>query len=264
MHWREAGSGDAVVFLHAFPLNSGMWEAQLAALPGGWRGIAPDLRGFGRTAADGTGPYLMETYADDVIALMNHLELPSAVLCGLSMGGYVALAAQRKYAGRIRGLILSDTRATADTEEGKQSRHQLAAKVRAEGTRAVVEAMLPKLLSDETRKARPEAVGEVQQMMMSAPPESVARALEGMAARVNSNDLFDSIQYPVLIIHGDDDAVIPRGDGQMMARGIRGARIQLVEDAGHLPNLERPDIFNRYVGDFLGHLPPSYGLLKLA
>ena len=264
MHWREAGSGEPIVFLHAFPFNSGMWEGQLSALPPGWRGIAPDLRGFGRTPATGAGPLLMEDFADDVIALLDHLQLPTAVLCGLSMGGYIALAAHRKYADRIRGLILSDTRATADTEEGKQARAQLAAKVRAEGAQAVVGSMLPKLLSDETHKSRPELVGEVQQMMMTASPESVARALEGMAARPTSEDLFSSIHCNVLIIHGDDDAVIPRGDAQMMARGIRGARIQLVDDAGHLPNLERPDVFNRFVGDFLGHLPPNYGSLKFA
>ena len=264
MHWRESGSGDAVVLLHAFPLHSGMWEEQLGAMPEGWHVIAPDYRGFGRSASVGAGPYTMELLADDVFGMLDRIGHRHAVLCGLSMGGYVALSAFRKYADRIRGLILCNTRAGADSPEAKQGRIDLAAKVRQEGSRAVVNAMLPKLISDQAREANPDLTAVVQQMMTSNNPESIARALEGMAQRPGSEDLFSSINCPVLIIHSDDDAVIPRGEAQMMARGIRGARLQMIPEAGHLSNLERPSLFNRYVSDYLQNMPPFFGSLKLA
>lgn len=266
MHWRETGSGEPVVFLHAFPLSGGMWDAQLSALPFGWRGIAPDLRGFGRSTAGPAGPHTMELLADDVVALLDHLGLTQAVFCGLSMGGYVGFALLRKHPGRVRALILANTRASADSPEGRLGRIELAAKVRAQGTRAVVDAMLPKLLSDHATAGKPGLVSEVQQLMMSNQPENVARALEGMAERPAADDLFSAVQVPVLVIHSDDDAIIPTGDAQIMARGMRGARLQMVHDAGHLSNLEHPAVFSSYLSDFLLHLPPAFTIdsLKLA
>jgi 3-oxoadipate enol-lactonase len=266
IYWREDGAGEPIVFLHAFPLSARMWDAQLSALPAGWRGIAPDLRGFGRTTAGTAGPHSMELMAEDVVALLDHLNLRHAVFCGLSMGGYVAFALLRKHPDRVRGLILANTRAAADTAESKQSRAELAARVRAQGTRAVVEAMLSKLLSDHAQADRPELVSELQQLMMANQPEQVARALEGIAERPAAEDLFAGIHVPVLVIHSDEDAIIPTGEAQIMARGIRGARLQMVHDAGHISNLEHPAVFSSYIADFLQHLPPALPIdsLKLA
>ena len=263
MFWREAGAGEPIVFLHAFPLSSEMWQAQLNALPDGWRGIAPDLRGFGRSTAGDTGPHTMELMADDVAALLDHLGLSQAVICGLSMGGYVAFALQRKHPERVRALILCNTRATADSAEAAAGRHELAAKVRKEGAQAVVTAMLPKLLSDRTKQKRPELVAEVEQMMLANQPEHIARALEGMALRKSAEDLCNQVQVSVKIIHSDDDAIIPTGDAQMMARGLRGS-LRVVEDAGHLSNLEHPAVFSAHVSDFLQHLPPTFSLGSLS
>jgi pimeloyl-ACP methyl ester carboxylesterase len=264
IHWRESGSGDPVLFLHAFPLHSGMWDKQLQDLPQGWRGIAPDLRGFGRTSGWGVGPYTMDVFADDMAQLLNHLRISKVVLCGCSMGGYISFAFHRKYRERVRALVLCNTRPAADSAESKQARLQLAARVRTEGPRVLTETMLPKLLAEESKKKHPELVNLVQQMLHANPQETLARALEGMAARPNSEEVVRNIDVPALIIHGAEDAVIPRGDAQMMARGIRGAKLQLLESTGHLANLEQPVEFNRFLNDFLVHLPPSYGTLKFA
>lgn len=263
MHWREEGNGDAVLFLHAFPLHSAMWDGQLAQVPQGWRGIAPDLRGFGRTAAAGDGPYTMEQLADDMAALLTHLNVRSAVVCGLSMGGYVALALYRRHRARVRALVLCNTRPGADTAEGKQARLQLAARVRTEGVRPVADAMLPKMVSDFSRRNQPDAAMLAQQMLNSNQPETMARTLEGMAARPNSEDLLRNLQIPVMVVHGEDDAIIPRGEAQMMTRAIRGARLHILPDTGHLSNLEQPEAFNKFLSDFLLQLPPSMGI-KLA
>ena len=264
MNWREEGSGHVILFLHAFPLHSGMWDSQLSALPAGWRGIAPDFRGFGRSAPAGEGPYTMDVFADDVAALLKHLNVSNAVVCGLSMGGYAAFSFLRRHRGMVRALALCNTRPTADTADAKQNRLQLAAKVRAEGVRVVVEAMLSKMFSDQTRQRDPDKVHMIVQMMNQNAPDAVARALEGMAARPNSEDLLRNIEVPVLILHGEDDAIIPRGDAQMMARAIRGARIHMLPEAGHLSNIEEPDEFNRFLSEFLVNLPPYFGNLKLA
>ena len=264
IHWRESGSGEAVLFVHAFPLHSGMWDTQLENLPAGWRGIAPDLRGFGRSSAWGVGPYTMDQFADDLANLLNHLRISRVVLCGCSMGGYISFAFYRKYREKVRALVLCNTRPGADTAEGKRARYQLAVRVRGEGLRAIAETTLPKLLSDDSRKRQPDLANVVQQMLHANPQETLARALEGMATRPDSEEVVRNIDVPVLIMHGAEDAVIPRGDAQMMARGIRGAKLQLLPDAGHLSNLEQPAEFNRFLNDFLVHLPPSYGTLKFA
>jgi pimeloyl-ACP methyl ester carboxylesterase len=260
--WREQGSGEPVLFVHAFPFHGGMWEGQLASLPRGWRGIAADLRGFGESADGASGPYTMELFADDLAALLDHLQLAHAVICGLSMGGYVALAFYRKYASRVRALILCNTRAGSDTEEARQNRHALAARVRAQGVRAAVDSMLLKLISEHTRMQDPGVVATVEQIMMSNRPESLARALEGMALRSDSKPLLGTIAVPTVVIHGEDDATIPSAEGELLARGIRGSRLKLMARTGHLSNMERPAEFNRIVGDFLLQLPPFFAASK--
>jgi pimeloyl-ACP methyl ester carboxylesterase len=264
IHWRESGSGEPVIFLHAFPLNSAMWNGQLEQLPAGWRGIAPDMRGFGRTSGFGVGPYTMDLFADDLNTLLNHLRLSRVVVCGSSMGGYIAFAFYRKYRDKVRALVLCNTRTSADSAEVKRARLQLAARVRMEGYGPVAETTLPKLLSDESRRKHPELERFVHEMLQATQAESLARALEGMAARPNSEETVRNIDVPVLIMHGEEDALIPPGEAQMMARAIRGAKLQLLADTGHLANLEQPVEFNRLVNDFLVNLPPALGTLKFA
>ncbi|MGH7461164.1 MAG: alpha/beta fold hydrolase [Longimicrobiales bacterium] len=257
MSWREAGAGQPVLFVHAFPFHGGMWSDQLAALPAGWRGIAPDLRGFGKSAGGPQGPYTMDLFADDLAALLDHLQLPHAVICGLSMGGYTALALYRKHPSRVRALILCDTRAGADSQDAKQNRRTLAVRVRADGVGVAVETMLPKLVSDHTRSAHPDVVVKAQQLMMENRAETVARALEGMALRPDSGPLLQRIEAPAMVVHGEDDAIIPPDEAQMLARGIRGSRIALIPQAGHLSNMEKPVEFNRIMSDFLQPLRRS-------
>ncbi|HSL68781.1 MAG TPA: alpha/beta fold hydrolase, partial [Longimicrobiales bacterium] len=202
--------------------------------------------------------------ADDLRRLLDHLGIKQAVVCGLSMGGYVALAFYRKYTARVRALVLASTRAGPDTAEARVGREQMATRLRAEGARAASESMLPKLISPETRRSRPELVDFLKEMIQSNAPEGMARAAEAMAIRPSSEELLRSIEIPVLIMHGTEDEVVPRGDAQMLARGIRGAKLQLLPDTGHLTNLEQPDSFNRFLNEFLLDLPPSVGSLKFA
>lgn len=260
MHWREAGEGDAVMFIHGFPFNSAMWAPQIAAVPAGWRFIAPDLRGFGETEAAGTGPLTMDLLADDIVALMDHLAIEQSVVCGLSMGGYVALSLATRHPDRVRALALVATRANADSEEARANRHKLAAAARQQGTQPVIESMLPKLVSAHTRMKHDSVVAHVRAMMEATAPETMARALEGMAERKNYVADLANINVSTLIVRGEQDEIIPAGDMELIARSVRGARHELVALSGHLPNLEASDVFNSIFFKFLGFLPPMMKL----
>ncbi len=255
LHWREAGAGDdAVLFIHGFPFHSTMWGPQLEAVPQGWRYIAPDLRGFGNSEAGGEA-FSIDLFADDVIALLDHLNIEQVVVCGLSMGGYVALSIAERYPHRMRALALAATRASADSAEAKKGRHELAARTRALGSGAVVETMLPKLVSGATRIHRPEVADFVKAMMQAANPEATARALEAMANRADYREKLPLINVAAVVVRGDQDEIMTREETDLLARSIRGAKYEVISNVGHLPNLEAPDVFNSLMQNFLNFLP---------
>ncbi|HEX6939478.1 MAG TPA: alpha/beta fold hydrolase [Longimicrobiales bacterium] len=252
LHWRERGRGEAVIFLHAFPFHGGMWDGQLERLPARWRLVAPDLRGFGRSeAGPAGGPLTMDGHADDVVALMDYLDIPAATVCGASMGGYVAFALWRKHPTRVRALALCGTRAAADTEAARRARTQLGIRVRREGAAAAVDAMLPNVLSAATRRERPGVEDRLREMIESNRPDSLVRGLVGLAERADSTDLLPTITVPTLVLHGAEDAAVPVDEARRMAERIPGARLRIVEGAGHLPNVERPVAFDRELVHFL-------------
>jgi 3-oxoadipate enol-lactonase len=255
MHWVEAGdadSGDDVVLLvHGFPFNASMWQPQLDAPPPGWRMIAPDLRGFGRNEPAGPDALTMERHAEDLAALLRHLGLTRAVVCGLSMGGYIAFALWRHAPELVRAFVLSDTRPGADTEEARRGRVDSARAVSDDGPAALIDGMLPKLLSERTRADRPEVERGLRRMMASAPRPSLAAALLGMAGRPDSTDLLPDITVPTQVVVGADDPITPPEDARLMADRIPDARLHVIEGAAHVPNLEQPAEFNRVLAEFL-------------
>ena len=250
MHWRESGAGEPVVLLHAFPLNSAMWTAQLQSLPPERHWIAPDVRGFGASET-GAGQLTMDRIADDVAALLDHLGHERATLCGVSMGGYACFAFWRRHRERVQALVLCDTRATADDPAGKLARRLSSERVRAEGAAAAVSQMLDRLVGDTTRQARPAAYEQVRELLAQVEPASFARAQAAMAARPDSTPLLPQIDVPVLVVAGDEDAMIPLDVARGMARALPDGRLAVIEGAGHLPPLERPDAFNQALLAFL-------------
>jgi pimeloyl-ACP methyl ester carboxylesterase len=193
----------------------------------------------------------MNRMAQDVAALLDHLEISRAVVGGLSMGGYVALAFYKEFPSRVRSLILADTRAPADTEEGKQTRHQQAEKALAEGMAGIADSMLPKLLTPETVSKRPDLVKRVRDMMLKTKPEGAAGALLGMAEREDQTALLSQISCPTLILVGREDPITPVADSEKMHREIAGSRLVVIENAAHVSNLERTDQFNEELMRFL-------------
>ena len=251
--YEDAGRGEPVVLLHGFVFDRSMWRGQVEALGERFRFITPDLRGHGESAAT-EGPATMEEMAADVAALLDELGVGRAVVGGLSMGGYVTLAFCRQYPERVRALVLADTRAEADSEEGRRGREELARLALAEGMRPVADTLTPKLLAPATVAARPEVVERVRAMVLGTKPAGAAAASRGMAQRRDQTDWLPEISAPTLIIVGSEDAITPPAGAEAMRAKIEGSRLVTIEGAGHASNLERPAEFNRALADFLGGL----------
>lgn len=214
--YRDEGSGQPIVFLHAFPLNQTMWDEQVAEFSSTHRVVTLDWRGFGASGL-GAEKSSLTVFADDLAGLLDYLEIKSATVCGLSMGGYAAFAFYRKHAERVNALILCDTRATADTEEGKQARYEMAELARNSGASAMVEPMTPRLLGETTLQTIPHIIERVKKMIEAAQPEGIAQALIGMAHRNDSMDLLPKITCPTLIVVGNEDKLTPPDDAEKMA-----------------------------------------------
>ncbi|HEX6730034.1 MAG TPA: alpha/beta fold hydrolase [Pyrinomonadaceae bacterium] len=246
----DVGSGPAIVLIHGYPFNRTMWDEQVAALRDNYRVIRLDLRGHGESESS-EGPATMNLMAQDITSLLDQLDIGRAVIGGLSMGGYVTLAFHRLFPARVEKLLLADTRAQADTEENKKVRGEQAQKILAEGMGGIADMMLPKLLAPETVSKRPEVVKRVRTMMLQTKPEGAASALRGMAGREDQTERLSEIKVPTLILVGRDDAITPVADSEMMHAAIAGSRFLVIENAGHVSNIEQPEQFNKALIDFL-------------
>jgi 3-oxoadipate enol-lactonase len=248
--YTDQGQGLPVVFVHAFPLSRAMWAPQVEALAGRFRVITVDLRGHGESDAP-LWRYTLDQFADDLRGLMDHLGLSKAVFVGLSMGGYTLFAFYRRYPDRLKGLILADTRAQADTEEGRAGRFTMAQTAYRQGADAVADLMLPKLFSPASLQGRPDLTQQVRNIITKTQVSGIAGDLMAMAERSDSVPLLKDITCPTLVVVGELDTATPPADAKLIADGIPGARLEIIPAAAHLANLEQPEAFNRAVRSFL-------------
>lgn len=258
VRYLEAGEGRAVILLHAFPLSADQWLPQLHRVPPGWRLIAPDVRGFRGTGQAyqevGLETATMGSHAADVLALMNHLDLDTAVVGGLSMGGYITLAVAKVAARRLDGLVLADTRATADTEAGRAARDAMIARVQKEGAEGVAAMMLPTLLGATSRAEQPELMDVLRALVMRNTPAAMASAVRAMTLREDATTWLSSIACPTLVVCGSEDVLTPPEESEAMAAAIPRSELVLLPKAGHLSNLETPMAFTEALGRFLGRI----------
>lgn len=252
------GRGIPLVLVHGFPLDRSIWSAQVRGLAEAARVIAPDLRGFGESAVSSassasgaTAGTTMDDYASDIAGLLDALDIPKAVVGGVSMGGYVAMAFQRKHADRLRGLVLVDTRAGPDSAEARKSRDDAAALVRSKGSAAVAAQMIAKMLTPATAAADERMLRALTDLMGAQPVEGVVAALAAIRDRPDSTASNAKISVPTLVVCGAEDTLIPPKESEALRDGIPKARLALIAGAAHLPNLEKPDAFNGVVREFL-------------
>jgi pimeloyl-ACP methyl ester carboxylesterase len=253
LHVETSGSGTPVLLIHGFPFTSRMWRPQLGAGLGA-RLRAPDLPGFGASAAI-EPPYSVERLAKACLAVLdaNGISEP-AVVGGLSMGGYIALAAARLFPQRLRGLMLLSTRAGADGAEAKANRDKAIATAREQGPAPAGDGMYPKLLAPGNYSEQPAVAAELKEIMKGATTDGVVMALTAMRDRPDSTPALAGIGVPTLIVHGEEDQVIPKSEAEAMAAAIPGSTLHLIAKAGHLPNLEQTAEFNRVVAGFIKSL----------
>ena len=247
--YSDTGAGLPIVLLHAFPLNRTMWAEQETALSSQFRVITVDLRGHGESDAP-LWHYSLDQAADDVRALLDHLFITQGLFVGLSMGGYVLLAFCRKYADRVKGMVLADTKAQADTPEGKAGRFQMAQIAYTQGPSAIADIMIPKLLSPATIQSKPEIVQRIRTMIEGNQISGIAGDLMAMAERPDSLPFLKQITCPTQIIVGELDQATPPADAKLMAEQIPQARLAIIPGAAHLANIEQPGTFTRLIEKF--------------
>ncbi len=251
----DGGGNPALVLLHAFPLCGAMWETQIGVLAPRRRVIAPDLRGFGRSEVPSDrSAYSVERWADDVGALVDSLDLGRVVLVGLSMGGYVALAFARLHPERLDALVLADTRANSDSAEVRGRREQQQEQLSAVSDPTALADQLLGPLVGATSTGRTQTLAAAEKLLAANRPEGVIGALEALKSRPDATGDLSAIAVPTLVIVGEQDQLSPPSVAEEMAGAIRGARVVVIPDAGHLSNMENPAAFNRAMVDFLDQL----------
>ncbi|MCO6483909.1 MAG: alpha/beta fold hydrolase [Flavobacteriales bacterium] len=250
LHHAEAGAGMPLVLIHGFPLDHTLWHHQLAGLHDVARVIAPDLRGFGKSP-QARQVATMEQHARDVAQLLDRLGIERAVIGGLSMGGYVALAFAELFPKRLAGLVLCNTRAVADGEEARKTRETVARRAIEEGMAALAPILVHPLLSEPTRKAHPELIGFIEAMIARQDPAGVAASSRGMAMRPDRTPMLGQVQVPALVVTGSSDTLIAPAESEAMAARLPKGQLVTIPDVGHLSCLEDPAAFNTAVRDFL-------------
>ncbi|MFF4366881.1 alpha/beta fold hydrolase [Streptomyces sp. NPDC001594] len=248
--------GAPVILVHGHPFNRSMWAPQTAALAAaGYRVIAPDLRGYGENPATEEKTPL-SAFADDLAGLLGDLGIERAVVAGVSMGGQIAMELRLRHPGLVRALVLSDTSPVPESGEGAELRRRTAERLLAEGMDPYAEEVIDKMLAPYNVTGQPESAARVSAMMRATDPRGAAAALRGRAERPDYRPVLAALppEVPCLVLVGADDVYTPVAEAEALCALVPHARLEVVERAGHLPGVERPEAFNRALLEFLGGL----------
>lgn len=254
-YYIDTGASDAlpVILIHGFPFNHEMWEPQLQALQDRFRVIAYDLRGHGKSGV-GDGQYTLEFFVDDLVGLLDHLKIARACLCGLSMGGYIALRAVERNPDRVAALILADTQAKADSNEAKLKRGSAIKSVKTNGVNPYADSFVKSVFASQSFTTKRDAVEKIRRIIQSNSSTGICGALLALASRTETTEALAAIRVPTLILVGEHDALTPPSASQEMKDRIHQSEIHIIPNAAHMSNLENSEAFNRYVVKFLDGL----------
>lgn len=240
----------AIIFIHAFPFNRSMWAAQIKALEASHRVITYDLRGHGESAYGDT-PFCMQQFADDLVALMDALGIEKAAICGLSMGGYVALQAMQTFPQRFKALILANTRCEPDSSDEQHQRMRTISTIREDGVNCFAMGYIDTLFIPNTLTANPGVVRAVKQMIMRTDARTLESTLRALRERESTCESLQAIAVPTLILVGERDSITPPENSQFLHAHIPNADLVVIKHAAHLSNLENPKAFNAAMETFL-------------
>jgi len=252
--YSDVGEGEIpILCLHGFPFDKSTWELQQEYFQSSQRIIACDIRGFGHST-DETTLLSIEIFTDDLQAFMDKLNIKKAILCGLSMGGFIALNAVRRFPERFEALILCDTMCIADTAEVKSNRFQTIDNITLNGPVDFNEAFIKSVFHPESLTEKLDVVGDLRSIVYRNSINILSQGLVALAGRTETCSMLNEINMPTLIICGRADEVTPLFQSEFMQKRISGAVLKVIEDAGHVSNLEQPAIFNQHLADFLAGL----------
>jgi 3-oxoadipate enol-lactonase len=233
----------AIIFIHGFPFNMSMWNAQIESLTNYCRVITYDIRGFGNSDA-GKEDFSIELFAKDLISLMDALKIDKTILCGLSMGGYITLNAIENYAGRFNALILSDTSCKADTTEAKEKRMKAIESIRNDGVEKYADESIKNLFAAESFTNRAKEIDAVRKMIVNTSVQSLCNGLLALSMRKETCSFLKKIKVPVLIIVGKEDRITPPAAAKFMHEKVKDSFLKVLEHSGHLSNIENSEEFN--------------------
>jgi 3-oxoadipate enol-lactonase len=239
-----------ILFIHGFPFNKNMWAGQVDALKENFRVVAYDVRGHGGSDI-GHVDFSIDLFVTDLINLMDALQIEKAILCGLSMGGYIALHALEQYPGRFEALILCDTQCMADTPEGKEKRMKAIESIKANGVALYAKASIINLFAEESFQTKQKEIAAIQKTIEQTSPETLCQTLMALAQRRETCTRLTEIKIPVLILVGREDKITPIAAAKLMDEKIKHSTLIIVEHAGHLTNLENPSDFNYQLKQFV-------------
>lgn len=247
----DEGAGQALLFVHGHPFDRSMWRPQVERFAReGRRTIAPDLRGYGATTVV-PGKTTLDRFARDLVALLDHLRITSAVAVGLSMGGQIVMELYRLFPDRVAGLVLADTSAPAETDDGKRARNAAADRLLREGMAPYSHEVLTKMVAPHNVEALPDVAEHVLGMMLATSPEGAAAALRGRAERPDYVAMLAGVTVPTLVVVGAEDEFTPLEEARLMHEQVPGSSLVVIDGAAHMPNLERPDEFDEALATFL-------------
>ncbi len=245
-----------IIFIHGFPFNKSSWQPQMDFFKSTQRVIAYDIRGFGKSTY-GNEKLSINLLADDLIKLMDGLEISKAIVCGLSMGGYILLNAVDRYPERIKAIILCDTQCIADTPEVRDKRNQTISHIIASGLNDFTEGFIKNIFCDKSLESKIEAVEEIKQIILSTRTETITVTLGALMQRNEMCTSLSSISVPALILCGKEDKVTPPVEAEFLHNKIKNSSLQIIDNAGHMSNLEQADVFNSYLDNFISDLRMS-------
>jgi len=250
--YQLTGSGQPLVFLHPFPMDHRLWQSQVEHFAPRYQVLTPDLRGFGNSDGFGAQTPSIEQMADDLNALLDELKITEPIiLCGLSIGGYVALRFAQKYFSCLRGLVICDSRAQADTEETKAGRNRMIAFAQQHTPMEIVEKVLSGLLGKTSLRTRPELIERVKQIGSSQSQHAILDALAALRDRPDATSWLSQITIPTLLIFGEEDALAPSHVIETLQSSLPNSTLVKLPKAGHFSALEQPEMFNAALDNFL-------------
>lgn len=252
LYYEVSGKFEAILLIHGHPFDHTMWNPQVAALSPHYKVVVPDLRGYGKSDLPTAGTTRFEDYATDALALMDELDIDTFHVAGLSQGGQFIMEIFRQAQHRVKSLILCDTFASLDTAEAKQARYTAAERMEREGMSGYANESIHKMIKADHVQLMPEVAEHVMNMMLGTSPVAAATAMRARCERIDYlHEVLPKIDVPTLIIVGRQDEFTPVAKAEEMQQNIQNSKLVIIEDAGHMPNLEHPDKFNAVVLEFL-------------